>query len=77
MNALHQHFQAEGRRVPWLKLCRWIGVARSTLYYQPHPRQHDEAIDQPLAAQIKEIIEDPPSACAASMSSSPKHAACG
>jgi putative transposase len=60
MNAVHQHFQAEGRRVPWLKLCRWLGVARSTLYYQPHPRQHDEAIDQPLAAQIKEIIEERP-----------------
>lgn len=60
MNAVHQQLLAEGRRVPWLKLCRWLGVARSTLYYQPHPRQRDEAIDQPLAAQIKEIIEERP-----------------
>lgn len=60
MNAVQQQLHAEGRRVPWLKLCRGIGVARSTLYYQPHPRQRDEAIDQPLAAQIKEIIEERP-----------------
>jgi putative transposase len=60
MNALQQQLLAEGRRVPWLKLCRWLGVARSTLYYQPHPRQCDDAIDEPLAAQIKEIIEERP-----------------
>jgi putative transposase len=60
MNAVHQQLQAEGRRVPWLKLCRWIGVARSTLYYPSHPRQRDEAIDQNLAVQIKEIIEERP-----------------
>ena len=60
MNAVQQQLLSEEVRVPWQKLCRWLGVARSTLYYQPHPRRRDEAVDEPLAAQIKEIIEERP-----------------
>jgi len=77
MNALQQQLLAGGRRVPWLKLCRWLGVARSTLYYQPHPRQCDDAIDEPLAAQIKKSSKSVlPTGCVASTSSLPKPAAC-
>ena len=60
MNAVHPQLHTEGRTVPWTQLCRLLGVPRPTLYYQAHPRQRDEAVDEPLAAQIKEIIEKRP-----------------
>ena len=60
MNAVQQQLHSEGRRVPWQKLCRWLGVPRSTLYYQPRPRQRNEAVDEALAGQIKEIIVERP-----------------
>lgn len=60
MKAVHQQLHADGFHVSWLKLCRLLGVPRSTLYYQPHPRKRDEAVDETPAAQIKEIIEDRP-----------------
>jgi putative transposase len=60
MSAVHQQLHSEAITVPWTQLCRLLGVPRSTLYYQPHPRQRDEAVDEPLAAQIKEIIEERP-----------------
>jgi putative transposase len=60
MKAVHQQLHTEGRAVPWTQLCRLLAVPRSTLYYPPRPHQRCEAVDEPLAAQIKAIIEERP-----------------
>lgn len=60
MSAVHQQLLSEGRRVAWVRLRRLLGMARSTLYYHPHPPRRNGAVDGELAALIKEIIEERP-----------------
>jgi putative transposase len=60
MNAVAQQLHAEGRVLPWTQLCRLLDMPRSTLYYQPRPRKRSEAVDETIAAQIREIIEERP-----------------
>lgn len=53
MKSVHQQLHAEGRAVPWTQLCRLLGVARSTLYYQPRPHQRSEPWTSPWPCKSK------------------------
>jgi putative transposase len=45
--------------VPITKLCRWFGVPRRTVYYQP--TRSAPKVDPVLAARVKTLIEEEPS----------------
>ncbi len=38
MNTVQNRLLAEGKTVPVARLCRWLGLPRSTAYYQPRTR---------------------------------------
>lgn len=46
---------AEGKRVSLMQLCRWFGVPRRTIYYQPRPRPR--RLDEARVARVKEVLE--------------------
>ena len=55
--------RAEGNVVSIAQLCRWFGVPRSTLYYQPSAGTvRPPRIDAGVAKQIRAIIEAEPAA---------------
>ena len=59
MTSVQAELTAEGHEVPLSKLCRWLGVPRRTVYYQPRPRR--SVLDADKAARVKAVIERFPS----------------
>ena len=51
--------EREGRPVSISRLCRILGVPRSSFYYKRRPRQRS-AVDGSLAARTKQIIQSNP-----------------
>ena len=51
--------EQQGRPVSISRLCRILGVPRSTFYYRRRPRRRS-AVDEGLAARIKQIIRTNP-----------------
>jgi putative transposase len=49
---------AEGRPVPLAKLCRWLGVPRRSVYYQP--KRRSRPLNELLVARIKAKLEQFP-----------------
>ena len=54
MKQVQASLLASGKEVPVAKLCRWLGLPRSTAYYQPRQRR-ERPIDEAMAARIKRI----------------------
>lgn len=59
MNKVQNTLLASGTSVPLTKLCAWLGVARSSAYYQPRQRK-PRPIDEAMAARIKRIHREEP-----------------
>ena len=59
MVAIQQGLRDEGFEVSMVKLCRWFGMARRTVYYRP--TKTPAVVDPALAAPIKALIEEEPS----------------
>lgn len=54
MNKVQSALLASGKPVPVTKLCTWLGLARSSAYYQPRERK-PRPLDEAMAARIKRI----------------------
>ena len=52
---MQAELEAEGHKVSLSKLCRWLGISRRTLYYQPKRRKNP--LDEEKVARVKEVIE--------------------
>src|SRR5690606_37543927 len=59
MVSIQQGLRDDGFEVSMVKLCRWFGVARRTVYYQPTKAPPE--VRPELAAPIKALIEEEPS----------------
>ena len=59
MVTIQQGLRADGFEVSMVKLCRWFGVARRSVYYRP--TKAPPRIKPELAESIKEMIEEEPS----------------
>jgi len=59
MLSIQQGLRAEGFEVSMVKLCRWFGVARRTVYYRP--TKAPPLVKPALAEPIKALIEEEPS----------------
>lgn len=59
MNRVQQHLLASGKNLPVSRLCQWLGLPRSTAYYQPRERKA-RPVDEVLAARIKRIHQEEP-----------------
>lgn len=59
MRAVRNELLAEGRDVPLVKLCRWLGVPRSTAYYLPRERRRRRE-DLAMRFLIYEVIQTYP-----------------
>ena len=59
MLSIQQGLRAEGFEVSMVKLCRWFGVARRTVYYRP--TKAPPTVKPALADPIKALIEEEPS----------------
>lgn len=59
MNRVHQRLLASGKSLPVSRLCQWLGLPRSTAYYQPRERA-GRPVDEVLAARIKRLHEEEP-----------------
>jgi putative transposase len=60
MSKVHQHLLTSGVHVPIKRLSSWLGLPRSTAYYQPRKRGAPR-VDELLASRIKLIHEEEPS----------------
>ena len=54
MNQIRSILLASGKQVSMVRLSAWLGVPRSTAYYQPRQRS-TRPVDEALAARIKRI----------------------
>jgi putative transposase len=59
MSHVQQRLLASGKLVSVVQLSRWLGVPRSTAYYQPKDRQA-RPLDQATVTRIKQIHEREP-----------------
>ena len=59
MNQVHSTLLASGKNIPVSRLCRWLGLARSSAYYQPHERK-PRRMDEAMVARIKRIHHEEP-----------------
>lgn len=59
MNQVHSTLLASGKAVPVSKLCKLMGLARSSAYYQPRQRK-PRPFDEAMAARIKRIHREEP-----------------
>ncbi len=59
MVSIQQGLREEGFEVSMVKLCRWFGVARRTMYYKP--TKAAPKVQPELAEPIKALIEEEPS----------------
>ena len=57
MIAVQNELLAEGRRVSWAKLCRWLEVPRSTAYYEPRAKTPPKSLDEGLVGVIRKLIQ--------------------
>lgn len=55
MRTLQAELATEGKAVSIVKLCRWLGIPRRTVYY--HPRRRRYALDVTRVARVKALIE--------------------
>ena len=60
MIAVHNECLETGVKVSFSKICRWLGVARSTAYYPPKTDRRDRPVDQEVLTLIKDLIEKEP-----------------
>lgn len=60
MSYVQKQLLASGKSLPISSIVRWIGLPRSTAYYQPRQRRA-KPVDESLAARIKRIHEKEPS----------------
>lgn len=60
MIAVRNALLTEGREVPVTKLCTWLGLARSSAYYQPRTDIHNRPVDEVLTEHIRMIIQEHP-----------------
>jgi putative transposase len=56
VTAVRNDLLSEGKDLSLVRLCRVVGVPRSTTYYQAHERV-PRPLDEPLTAEIHEVIE--------------------
>lgn len=59
MNQIQSVLFASGKAVSTTKLCEWLGLPRSSAYYQPRQRA-PRPLDEAMAARIKQIHQDEP-----------------
>jgi putative transposase len=59
MNQVQSTLLASGKTVSTTKLCEWLGLPRSSAYYQPRKRA-PRPLDEAMAARIKQIHQDEP-----------------
>lgn len=59
MVTIQQGLRDDGFEVSMVKLCRWFGVARRSVYYRP--TKAPPVVKPALAEPIKELIEQEPS----------------
>ena len=59
MNKVRNTLLASGKHVPVTKLCKWLGLAHSSAYYQPRQRR-ERPVDEAMAARIKQIHRKEP-----------------
>ncbi len=59
IEAIRQGLKADGFEVSVVKLCRWFGIPRRTVYYQP--RKAPPKLQARLVEPIKAMIEEEPS----------------
>jgi putative transposase len=59
MNQVHSTLLASGKTISTTKLCKHLGLARSSAYYQPRQRK-SRPIDESLAHKIKLIHQNEP-----------------
>lgn len=59
MVTIQQGLRSEGFDVSMVKLCRWFGVARRSVYYRP--TKAPPTVKRELAEPIKALIEEEPS----------------
>ena len=59
MVTIRQGLRADGFEVSMVKLCRWFGVARRSVYYRP--TKAPPKVNRVLAEPIKTLIEAEPS----------------
>lgn len=59
MNKVQSTLLASGKEVPVAKLCAWLGLARSSAYYQPRERR-PRPLDEAMVARIRRIHHEEP-----------------
>ena len=59
MNKVRNTLLASGKHVPVTRLCKWLGLAHSSAYYQPRQRR-ERPIDEAIAARIRRIHRKEP-----------------
>jgi putative transposase len=59
MSRIQSTLLASGQTVPLTRLCDWLGLPRSSAYYQPRQRSA-RPIDEAMAARIKRVHEQEP-----------------
>lgn len=59
MNKIRNILLASGTPVPTARLCDWLGLPRSTAYYQPRERKA-RPVDEAMAARIKQLHQSEP-----------------
>ena len=59
MSKVQQHLLASGHHASVKRLSTWLGLPRSTAYYQPRQRK-PKPVDEVLAARIKQLHEREP-----------------
>lgn len=59
MNKIRNTLLASGTPVPTARLCHWLGLPRSTAYYQPRERKA-RPVDEAMAARIMQLHQTEP-----------------
>lgn len=59
MKQVQNTLLASGKSLPVTKLSRWLGLPRSSAYYQPKQRK-PQPLDAQLTARIKQVHQDEP-----------------
>lgn len=59
MNKIRNSLLASGTPVPTTKFCDWLGLPRSTAYYQPRASKACP-VDEAMAARIRQLHQSEP-----------------
>jgi len=60
---VQSEMKAEGKKISIKKLCKWFGIARSSVYYKPlksKGKRSSRALDRVLTEKIRQILEENP-----------------